>query len=202
MALNDDILEDIASQVAHAYYDENEIFETILSCFAELTETDYEDLRRAITNAFVGRAAEARLWPSVTDPDRLFGAFDDVERQGIVAVENCGVTLHDGLGFVAMVCEERSSQGWQGRGFCFFHEQDVMCAMDGDGLALAFGDLMALEGDSSDADIESVGRLVFEACVAHGLSPRWDGSASSRIELPTFRWQCRPRRGNRPPRPM
>jgi len=195
VAVPDEALEEIESQVAHAYYDADEILESVLSFYPD--ETDEDAVRGAIAEAFARRAAEIASWPAVTDCDRLFAAFAELERAGIIALENCGTTLQDGLGFVEMIADERRQTGWIGRGYCFFHEQDVMHAIDGDGLLLAFG---ALDDDSDEA-FQRIGEAVAQACKAQRLAVRWSGSVDERIRLPELQWQCRPRKGNRPPRP-
>ncbi len=73
-----------------------------------------------------------------------------------------------------------------------------MHALDGGGLMLAFGAFGTLD-DESEAERTAIGRLVHDACLAQGLRPVWNGYASQRIALPDLRWQCRPRKSNRPP---
>lgn len=132
------------------------------------------------------RAAEA-AWPDETDCDRLDRAFADLDALGICALQCAGDTLSDGFEAVADVINADGVPQDRYSGFCFFHSQDLDRALDGEGLALAFGHI----DSQAAADFIAVGRKVCEVLAQHGLQTAWDGSDKRRIQLPHIRWQRR-----------
>jgi hypothetical protein len=98
-----------------------------------------ERLRGAIDEAFSRKAEEQNSWPAVTDCDRLRSAFDVLDKQGIVTLENAGFTQQEGGSMAAELAVARDSLGAESRGFCFFTRQDTLAAAEGGGLLLTFG---------------------------------------------------------------
>ena len=99
-----------------------------------------ERVRAAIAEAFARKAADMKSWPAVTDCERLRNAFDLLDKQGIVTLENAGFTQHEGGSAVADLAVARDSLGGAGsRGYCFFTWQDTFSATEGEGLLLAYG---------------------------------------------------------------
>src|SRR4030095_3226574 len=64
-------------------------------------------------------------WDDLTHNDRISAAFDELRKAGVVAIECAGLTIQDGWGYVGL---ERSPRD---RGAVFFHQQDVIDAIDG-----------------------------------------------------------------------
>jgi len=208
MGLAESVLQEIQVQVACGFENRESVCVRILESMGEelgLAEeaTTIEDLDAAtsallvdaIEEAFARGEEESRSWPSTTDCDRLRNAFDVLNRQGIVALENCGFTQDDGIHEAALTAVARDALGnVENDGYCFFHEQDVMRAVEGDGLWLAFGTFRDEPGDVSPQPAEpaqQVGESVVGACRDAGLSVDWSGSPDRRIHLPGFRWQRR-----------
>lgn len=98
-----------------------------------------ERLRAAIDEAFARKAAEMKAWPAVTDNERLRSAFERLDKQGIVTLENAGFTQQEGGSIAAELAVARDSLGEESRGFCFFTRQDTFAAADGGGLLLTYG---------------------------------------------------------------
>lgn len=132
------------------------------------------------------RAAEAH-WPAQTDCDRLDQAFDDLNAQGICALQCAGDTLSDGFEAVGDAINADGVARDRYTGFCFFHSQDLDRALYGEGLMLSFGHI----DNEAAADFIAVGRTVCEVLAQHGLATAWNGSDKSRIHLPALRWQRR-----------
>jgi hypothetical protein len=101
---------------------------------------DRAALEEAIEQAFASQEAAAASWPIITDCDRLQRAFEVLNRQGIVSMENCDFDLQFGVDRVTDAAVERDRlQDVPTRGFCFFHRQDTEGAVEGKGIMLAFG---------------------------------------------------------------
>ncbi|QTO45137.1 DUF6891 domain-containing protein [Burkholderia latens] len=161
--------------------DVREMMEDILE-----PDCDVDRLESFIDSEFERKAAAERTWPPETDCDRLDRVFDELDEAGICALSNAGYTMSDGHSDVSEAVHDAP----QGRyhGYCFYHGQDVERALDGRGLTIAFGDLA---GD--DARRTAVGRQVVDALSRAGFETSWNGSAASRIELPSFDWKRRNR---------
>ncbi|MFI0371023.1 DUF6891 domain-containing protein [Actinomadura sp. 1N219] len=125
---------------------------------------------------FAAYLADQRTWPDVTDSDRLLRAFRDLDVSGIVAradfacCQNCGISEVGG----------EVPRGEQRRGYTFCHRQDMEAAVSGGGLMLAYG----VFKDAAEASTQpEIGEDVAEALRRHGLTVRWDGDPSRRIEV-------------------
>lgn len=201
MALPDGVIDEIRSQVAHGYYPPPVVLASVADlCAEDLPEVTLPELEAEVAKAFDSQATLEKTWPKVTDCDRLFSAFDALRKSGLLALENCGVTLQDGHGFVGRAFVQSKRHG--PKGFCFFHEQDVMRALKGGDLELAFGEVLGARGNEVTLKPSAaVGKRVRAALAAAGVRVEWEGSADERLVLPGFRWQCRLREGNRPARP-
>lgn len=129
---------------------------------------------------FAAKAAGERAWPAVTDCDRLDDAFDALEALGVIALQNVGYTLSDGI---ADVNGEYLDRGLPDEvtGYCFYHGQDLERAVAGGGLMIAFGQF-----DDAPGSLErtgAVGRVVKEALERHGFAVTWDGDPDVRLEI-------------------
>ena len=152
-SLSDDVLGEIRYRVVQGFDNREAIFEWILANNPKdlgITKEEYgvEDLaaetngmlRGAIEAAFEEKGKEMESWPSLTDCDRLRVAFDALDKQGIVALESPGLTQDDGIPYAGDVASARDELGGpEAHGYCFFTWNDMARAMDGDGLALAYG---------------------------------------------------------------
>ncbi|MFY0572761.1 DUF6891 domain-containing protein [Archangium lansingense] len=139
------------------------------------------------------RAAEAS-WSEPTMNDAIDRAFEELNRQGIIALQNAGYTVSDGWGDVEAVAAERYEPV---RGGTFFHGQDVERGVLGEGLMLAFD---AFEDDPKRHEEASlaIAREIRETLARHGVPTEWNGSVKTRIHILPFEWRKR-REVSRPP---
>ena len=70
-------------------------------------------------------------------------------------------------------------------GYCFYHYQDLFCAVRGEGLYLCYGTL------GPDVEGVKIGQMVQEELLRAGLPVEWNGSIAERIFIPKLRWQRR-----------
>ena len=119
-----------------------------------------------------------RGWDGGTTNDAITAAFDDLRGRGLVACECAGLSIQDGW---AMAAVQRRDE----RGAVFFHQQDVVDALHGKTLLLAFG---AFAGAP---DAPELGVEIVDALDARGVASRWNGSPARRIELEPFAWRRR-----------
>src|SRR5262245_49216644 len=109
------ILDTIKTCVWSGFYDEDDVQQVIDDVLEE--EADEEMLRAAVAPEFEKKAAAERTWPAETDCDRLDQAFETMNASGIIALQNAGYTMSDGLDDVGELVHERGRKNT--KGYCF-----------------------------------------------------------------------------------
>ena len=102
-------------------------------------------------------------WPDETDCDRLDASYAALRARGIIALHNAGYTQSDGFSDCAEVYHDLTGDE-EIVGCCFYHEQDLERALEGDGLYIAFGALEKADG----ADL-AIGQVVRDELERVGL---------------------------------
>jgi hypothetical protein len=176
------ILERIHIWVWSGFYSPAEVDERIDDILGE--DADEAMLRAAVGPEFAKKTAAEASWPKTTDCDRLDQAFLELNRTGIIALHNAGMTMSDGVSDVAEVLHQNGSNFIQG--YCFYHGQDVERAVNGQGLTIAFCDIN--EDKNKKAEI---GYAIKSTLERHGLNVEWNGDSNVRLVLPTIDWKRR-----------
>jgi hypothetical protein len=141
-------------------------------------------LRSQVDPEFEKKLAAEASWPAQTDCDRLDEAFEILNSQGIIALQNAGYTMSDGHSDVG---EELHERGWENvQGYCFYHGQDLERAVGGGGLMIAFGDLEDVKTKKGE-----IGNTVKLALESAGLAVKWNGDTETRLEIPNLDWKRR-----------
>ena len=172
----------IHSAVYSGLHDENDVQEMITDILEG--EVDESKLRAMVPAKFQEKARAEATWPAITDCDRLDEAFAELDRQGIIALQNAGNTTSEGHEEVGAELDRRGRVSI--KGYCFYHNQDLERVVNGGVLALAFGDLRA-EKEAK----RRVGELVVATMRKHGFTCKWEGDPEQRIEIHGIRWQRR-----------
>ncbi|GAB3987470.1 hypothetical protein GCM10029978_106410 [Actinoallomurus acanthiterrae] len=156
-------------------------FDTIVEECVDYLDTapDSDEVEDAATELakeeFAAYLADQETWPDILDSDRLLWAFQDLEAAGIVAradftcCQNCGVSEIGG----------EVPEGAAMRGYTFCHRQDIEAAVEEQTLYLSYG---AFDGD--DAAATRIGEEVVATLRRNGLAPEWNGSHTTRIDVP------------------
>jgi hypothetical protein len=178
----------IERDVASGFSSPHEIIEHAL----EMVANDYDagELRphaeRLVCEAVEARRAAERLWPRVTDCDRLAAAFAALERDvALVCRENFSCCGACGAGEIRLEIEQERQTGREICGYVFYHMQDTENAIDGYGLFLHYGSV--LRGPKAAA---AVGQQLVAALRRAGLQVNWDGNPQRRIGV-RFDWKRR-----------
>lgn len=187
MPLNHEVQDEITVLVHGGFEDASRIVEIIVDEMYEPGELDEDEVQVFVDQCFAAWELAKRQWPRVTDCDRLDQAFDQLEQQGVVCLQNAGYTQSDGYNDIREELRQRSD-ATRFIGYCFFHEQDLARAVRGGGLYLAFGPLDAALEHSLGLE---VGQRVMRALVAAGLHAQWSGTFDQRISVPVFDWKSR-----------
>ncbi len=162
--------------------DVNELIEDMLSDDSEVV--DEALLRAAVATEFKQKLATETTWPTVTDCDRLDAAFEALNKNGVIALHNAGVTQSDGLSDVGEALRERGKNSVTG--YCFYHWQDVERATKGLGLWLAFGDL-----DDDKSKKINIGKVIKKTLETNALIVEWNGAPDIRLHIPELVWRRR-----------
>ncbi|MFG2988152.1 DUF6891 domain-containing protein [Streptomyces sp. NPDC048257] len=126
------------------------------------------------------RVEEQTGWEGETDPERLSGAFAELEAAGITARENFTCCRSCGQ------AEIGAEAGPDARGFVYFHNQCTDAASAGHGLTLLYGGF-----DGTSATTAAVGREVVAALARAGLPSEWDGDPGRSITVTPLTWRRR-----------
>lgn len=183
MSKSDDyILQYIRTWVWSGFFSPHQVDEMI----NDLLEDDCNEimLRAAVGPEFAAKAKAERTWPARTDCDRLDKAFAALQSLGVIALQNAGMTMSEGITEVSEVIYLRDPESVIG--YCFYHGQDLERAAAGNGLMIAFGAIN--EGGSKKAEI---GRLVKDRLERHGFIVAWNGDPETRLEIPDIDWKRR-----------
>lgn len=130
------------------------------------------------------KAAYEKTFPEVTDCLRLTTAFEALTARGIISIERPGFDITDGWERFHEIAEDWAEQGATApRGGCFYHEQDLNRALQGEGLSICFGHVEEEEGVD-----HALGREIVEVLRQHGLVVQWDGDPDVR-PMVTLKWQ-------------
>ena len=155
-----------------------------------LVEENYEpkqDIRQLVQQEYAKLEQEKKSWPAETDCDKLTAAFNEMNDNGIIALECAGFTQSDGYEN-CMYLLEQSENSQRYIGYCFYHEQDLMRAITNQELCLAFGPSNpALEPTEGPR----VGKIITNILKKYGFETRWDGSFNKRICIPQIDWKRR-----------
>jgi len=186
MPLSPDVIESIHRLVWSGFYSADEILPVIAEEIYELDDAGALAAGKEIARQFDEKVRAEKTWPARTTCDRLDSLFEDLNRSGIIALQNAGYTVSDGISDMTERYEELGGEKSGVVGYCLYHGQDLERAVDGKGLLLTFGDI---RGD--DEKGLKVSETIRDKAVEHGFKVEWDGSLTTRIQLAPFEWRRR-----------
>ena len=182
------VLEDASRSIDESLQDEWSVPEArmhriaeLLSCVPQPADSMRSLVERCVDTAFAARAIEEATWPPVTDCDRLDQVFEVLEGQDILVRQvDC-----PGSEYFAMTAEAEVlyQDGVEVRGYAFYNEDDVVEAMEGNGVSLKVASLTA-------EDDEQICQAIIEALEVAGFHPLWSGSLYEPINVP-LKWRRR-----------
>ena len=166
------------------FYSRDDVNENLNDILEE--DVDEAKLRQLIAEEFSAKLTQELNWPITTDCDRLDLVFRELNNAKVIALQNTGLTMSDGLEDVGMVHQQKPHGTYQG--YCFYHGQDLERAVAGEGLWLAYGDMK----DTDDGKAQ-IAKFVINTLANNGFSCEWDGDIRKRIRIPNISWQRRSR---------
>jgi len=183
MALPDYVAEEIHTLVWSGFCPPDEVLEIICDLDDDVDEAEAAALVDAEVAA---KQAAEREWEDETDCDRLDRVFARLNRNGIIALQNAGVTQSDGLDDVTEVYDGLGRKSSGVMGYCFYHAQDLVRAVAGMGLYLTFGDI-----EGTDENGVEIGQAIRSALEDEGFEVTWNGRIDTRILVPRIEWKKR-----------
>ncbi|KHD06725.1 hypothetical protein PN36_11055 [Candidatus Thiomargarita nelsonii] len=174
------VFDAIKTWVWSGFYSLDEVYENI----EDILEEDCDENMSLASEEYQKKLEDEKSWPDVTDCDRLNSVFEELNQQGIIAIQNAGYTMSHGFEDVGEELNTRNRS--QVKGYCFYHGQDIERAVIGAGVRLAFGDL-----DNIDQKKVEVGEIVINVLNKHGFETEWNGTAGTRINVTNLKWQRR-----------
>lgn len=185
--LDDEVSHEIRKLVRGGFEGPDRIVEIVCEELYEPGEQDEDEVRASMRRELEALRQEQESWPKETDCDRLSRAFRDLERLGIIALENAGMTQSDGYSDAMEIYRDsRDKRRWIG--YCFYHWQDAERAIEGEGLHLAFG---PVDPNLEEAEGPKIGRLIAETLSKNGFQVTWNGTFGQRILVPKLDWKRR-----------
>lgn len=189
----DDFIQFLRFRVWSGFHYAEEILESAVEAIEEGMYPELEDdfnselVTQVVEHEVNAKLSDEKNWPDVTDCDRLSQAFERLNANGIVSLENAGYTISDGWDEYREAVDALEYKGLSEpvRGGCFYHEQDLERAVAGNGLQLAYS---AASGNYLET--LGVAKEIVDVLEEHGLSPAWNGNVEHRIQLP-IKWQRR-----------
>lgn len=115
---------------------------------------------------------------------KLDGAFNNLIKQGIVALHYAGYTQSDGFEDCNEIATERYNKGEKVIGCCFYTMQDLGHILDEESklLRISFGNYF----DNPSA--EEIGQLIVRSLETSGFRVRWDRTSNTKIAIEDFKW--------------
>jgi hypothetical protein len=185
--LKSEILEQLKCDIQFGFENEAQLFESLSDMFYEEEQLDEAWLRQLIREHYAAHQYESRSWTLPTDFDRLAAAFDElVQQHKIVCLHNAGITMSDGETDCMEVVAQLEHAGIVANGYCFYHSQDLMRAIDAEcrNLFIAF--------DSPDQDNDKaiiVAKQIIDTLKRYHFEVAWPGTVDERIEIRHIDWK-------------
>lgn len=187
MPLPEETLRDIDSIVRSGFESRDRVIEIFTEEMYAPGDLDPEEIALATDLAIKAWEEARKTWPAVTDWDRLDQVFQELKPKGVICLHHAGHTQSDGYEDFEAALRSHRDPGAV-RGYCFYHSQDTMRAVQGEGLYLAFGPAQPVL-ERTEGPV--IGRLIASALTEAGLPVKWDGSFESRLFIPQFDWKKR-----------
>ena len=191
-AIENELRERINAAVVAGFDERDEIIMSVTE-EAEDEHDGVDGLEELVTRltdaALAAHHRKQSRWKGETDCDRLDAAFEELERQGIVARQNftcCSTCGHYEIGDeIKDAKKERKKRAAPVSGYAFYHMQDTESAVAGGGIYIKYDTLK----DDREKKI-AVGQKIVEALTAAGLKTEWDGDPNTGVYV-RLKWRRR-----------
>lgn len=131
---------------------------------------------------------DQKSWPEISDFDKLVHVFEELEKDGIIALDNfscCGTCGPGDITEFVKVSQQEHGYDDELKGYAFFHEQDTESAIDGNGVYLSYGNFPLRENES---EAIKIGKSVAQRLREADFNVVWNETLQTRIHV-SVKWQ-------------
>ena len=186
-ALDSTVIEEIDVLVRSVFWDRDRILEIVCEELYAPGDLDENAVAAAIDSSIDEWQSSKKQWPDVTDCDRLDQAFDNLNKHGVIALHNAGMTQSDGHDDFREIYGNHPKQS-ELVGYCYYHGQDLERVVRGGPLFFSFG---PCDAKLEETEGPKVGQMIVQHLTDAGLEVEWDGTFDKRMNIPVFNWQRR-----------
>jgi len=181
----------IYSEIRTALFSTKEIEEKIIQTVEDNgfeKEFSKSWIKSRIKEEYQKLLAESKHWKSPTDVELLIKAFNELAKDGIIALHNAGYDTREGLDEVQEIIHKLKKKSIKRPiGYCFYHQQDLERAISAthSNLYLSFNTLKNI----SDKETIKLGQKIVKILKKYHFKINWDETANTKIEILNFKWQ-------------
>ena len=114
---------------------------------------------------------------------KLENAFNELAKDNIVAIHNCGFDIEEGVSDAFELQVHLINNKFHPDGFCFYTFDDIEEAIWDGRLKITFGDF-----ENSEDKALKIGNIVFNCLKNQNFDIEWDGTVNNQIEINPFKW--------------
>jgi len=181
----------IYSEIRTALFSIKEIEEKIIETVEDNgfeKEFSKSWVKSRIKEAYQELLTESKNWKSPTDVELLSKAFNELAKDGIIALHNAGYDSSEGIDEVQEIVTKLKKKSIKKPiGYCFYHQQDLERAIlpTHSNLYLSFNTLKNI----SDKDTIKLGQKIVKILENYHFKINWNETVNTKIEILNFKWQ-------------
>lgn len=147
----------------------------------------YSWIRKTVRDLHRKRLETAESWEHPTDVEKLADAFNELLKDGILALHNTGYSQLEAIDEVKSVMNDMVLSPDQMRGFCFYSGENVdeLIYRENGTLHITFNNILL---DDLQEGID-VGTIITARLRAKGFDVQWDGTMKTRVDIRNFSWK-------------
>lgn len=181
--IKNEAIEQLEKDILFGFDSKEEIFEGIYDLFYD-EELDETWLKKEIDIRFEKHQKNSITWKKPTSFDKLVKAFDQLNKEKIIALHKTGYTKQDGRDDCLQVIDELKNIGIKAKGYCFYHTQDLETAIANNNLFIGYDSY-----NQEDELTKKVAEKIIEILKSNRFNVKWNGSIKTRIEIVDITWQ-------------
>ena len=144
-------------------------------------------IRKTVRDLHEKHLEKSKSWPKKTDVIRLAHAFNDLCKDGVLALHYSGHSQIEAIDEVKEVMDDMVLSPDLVKGFCFYSGENVeeLIYQEKGTLYLTFNSIL-LDDPQFGIDI---GLIIVKRLKEHGFTVKWDETMKTRIEICDFSWK-------------
>ena len=187
------IIEAINNYVKSGFYSLDDVIENVFEVIEGYTYTDTW-VKKTIKAVFKDHILESNNWTHPTDPEKLKAVFDQLSREGIMALHNYGWEPSDIGPVVTATLYDLKENGYEVniKGCCGYNWQDVETVLNPQwkNLYIQFYTYNDVEMDEKTQKTEQlkIGNRINELLKEQNFNVEWNGTLDKNFCIKNFEW--------------